>query len=188
MFVRDVGVAKLRQRRQLGVAGRVVGETHDASRSTAAAATAANLDVGVSDGQRGVVLGGALQVALLLHLPPHGGVPVVLDGVVGPGKGEQQARGSLREKPTKDGEISRSSWPAHDNSVSRVSICRRHKAGVICACVCACDASAYTRLIRLSGPSNGNHASTTLSCSCVVSFDSRIFSSRLGLSVNLRPG
>ena len=33
-----------------------------------------------------------LEVALVLHLPPHGGVPVVLDGVVcpvvGEGKGE----------------------------------------------------------------------------------------------------
>lgn len=29
-----------------------------------------------------------LQVALMLHLPPHGGVPVVLDGVICP-VGEQ---------------------------------------------------------------------------------------------------
>lgn len=28
-------------------------------------------------------LAAILQVALVLHLPPHSGVPVVLDGVVG---------------------------------------------------------------------------------------------------------
>lgn len=29
-------------------------------------------------------LAAILQVSLMLHLPPHGGVPVVLDGVVCP--------------------------------------------------------------------------------------------------------
>ena len=32
----------------------------------------------------GETLAAILQVALMLHLPPHGGVPVVLDGVVSP--------------------------------------------------------------------------------------------------------
>lgn len=32
----------------------------------------------------GETLAAILQVALMLHLPPHGGVPVVLDGVVRP--------------------------------------------------------------------------------------------------------
>lgn len=58
------------------MAGRVVGEAHD---------VAVGLDVAVADGERGVVLRGALEVALLFHLSPHGGVPVVLYGVVSPG-------------------------------------------------------------------------------------------------------
>ncbi len=42
-------------------------------------------DVAVADGERGVVvLWRALEVALLLHLPPHSGVPVVLYSVVSP--------------------------------------------------------------------------------------------------------
>lgn len=32
-----------------------------------------------------------LQVALMLHLPPHGGVPMVLDGIICP-VGEQLAQ------------------------------------------------------------------------------------------------
>lgn len=34
--------------------------------------------------RRGETLAAILQVPLMLHLPPHGGVPVVLDGVVCP--------------------------------------------------------------------------------------------------------
>ncbi len=34
--------------------------------------------------RRGETLAAILQVPLMLHLPPHGGVPVVLDGVVRP--------------------------------------------------------------------------------------------------------
>lgn len=54
-----------------------MGEAHD---------VVGGLDVAVADGQRGAAgLGrAALQVALLLHLSPHGGVPVVLYSVVGP--------------------------------------------------------------------------------------------------------
>lgn len=44
------------------------------------------LDVAMADGERGVaVLGRALKIALLFHLSPHGGVPVVLYSVVSPG-------------------------------------------------------------------------------------------------------
>lgn len=55
--------------------GRVVGEGHD---------VVVSLDVAMVDGE-GRVLGRALKVALLFHLPPHGGVPVVLYCVVSPG-------------------------------------------------------------------------------------------------------
>lgn len=34
--------------------------------------------------RRSETLAAVLQVSLMLHLPPHGGVPVVLDGVVRP--------------------------------------------------------------------------------------------------------
>lgn len=34
--------------------------------------------------RRSETLATILQVTLMLHLPPHGGVPVVLDGVVCP--------------------------------------------------------------------------------------------------------
>lgn len=34
--------------------------------------------------RRSETLAAILQVPLMLHLPPHGGVPVVLDGVVCP--------------------------------------------------------------------------------------------------------
>lgn len=34
--------------------------------------------------RRSETLAAILQVPLMLHLPPHGGVPMVLDGVVGP--------------------------------------------------------------------------------------------------------
>ena len=73
----DVGVVERRQGRQLGVTGRVMGEGHDAIVS---------LDVAMVDGMGRVVLGGALKIALLFHLPPHGGVPVVLYCVVSPGR------------------------------------------------------------------------------------------------------
>lgn len=56
--------------------GRVVVETHN---------VVAGFDVAVADGERGVgVLRRALEVALLFHLSPHGGVPVVLYSVVSP--------------------------------------------------------------------------------------------------------
>lgn len=41
-------------------------------------------DAGCAGGAPGVVEVQDLQVALLLHLPLQGGVPVVLDGVIGP--------------------------------------------------------------------------------------------------------
>lgn len=34
--------------------------------------------------RRSETLAAILQVPLMLHLPPHGGVPVVFDGVIGP--------------------------------------------------------------------------------------------------------
>lgn len=37
-------------------------------------------------GGRGRLGAGILQVALVLHFAPHGGIPVVLDGVVRPVK------------------------------------------------------------------------------------------------------
>lgn len=77
MCVGDVGVVERRQGRQLGGAGRVMGEGHD---------VAAGLDVAVAGGERRVALRRALKIALLFHLPPHGGVPVVLDCVVSPGR------------------------------------------------------------------------------------------------------
>lgn len=40
--------------------------------------------------RRSEALAAILQIALMLHLPPHSGVPVVLDGVIGP-VGEQSA-------------------------------------------------------------------------------------------------
>lgn len=40
--------------------------------------------------RRSEALAAVLQIALMLHLPPHSGVPVVFDGVVSP-VGEQWA-------------------------------------------------------------------------------------------------
>lgn len=57
--------------------GRVVGEGHD---------VVVCLGVAVVDREGRIVLGRTLKVALLFHLAPHGGVPVVLDCVVGPGR------------------------------------------------------------------------------------------------------
>lgn len=77
MVVGDVGVVKWWQGRQLRVTRRVVRETHD---------VIVGLDVAVADGEWGVVvLWRALKIALLFHLSPHGGVPVVLYSVVSPG-------------------------------------------------------------------------------------------------------
>lgn len=71
--VGDVGVVEW----QLCMTGRVVWETHDVT---------VGLDVAMADGEGGaVVLWRALEIALLFHLSPHGGVPVVLYSVVSPG-------------------------------------------------------------------------------------------------------
>ena len=73
----DVLVGGRRHVLQRAVIGRVVREAHQ---------VIGGLGVARRQGERaGAVLSGCLEVALLLHLPPHGGVPVVLDGVVGPG-------------------------------------------------------------------------------------------------------
>lgn len=43
------------------------------------------LDIGMTDGEgRVAVLGRVLKIALLFHLSPHGGVPVVLYSIVSP--------------------------------------------------------------------------------------------------------
>lgn len=76
MRVRDVGVVEWRQWRQLRVIWRMVRETHDVT---------GGLNVALSDGERGAAgLCRVLKIALLFHLSPHGGVPVVLYSVVSP--------------------------------------------------------------------------------------------------------
>lgn len=74
--VRQVGgVADRQIGSQLRVTG-LLGKAHD---------LIVGLHVSAAGGERGAaVLGCVLEVALLFHLSPHGGVPVVLYSVVGP--------------------------------------------------------------------------------------------------------
>lgn len=74
--VRQVGgVAERQIGSQLRVT-RLLGKAHD---------LIVCLHVSAAGGERGAaVLGCVLKVALLFHLSPHGGVPVVLYSVVGP--------------------------------------------------------------------------------------------------------
>lgn len=83
MCVGDVGVVVRRQGRQLRVTGRVVRVVRVVRE---AQDVIVGLDVAVAHGERGVaVLRRDLQITLLFHLSPHGGVPVVLYSVVSPG-------------------------------------------------------------------------------------------------------
>ena len=76
VWIGDVGVVDWWQGRQLHLIRRMVWETHYVTVA---------LDVAMANGEwRVAVLWSVLKVALLFHLSPHGGVPVVLYGVVSP--------------------------------------------------------------------------------------------------------